>query len=137
MDQEKKLCQERHKQVKQSSKYRSNLKIIRNDKDIHLKYTLKLMDSLVNSIILYACEILTINAKLKKKFLAFEMKNFRKLLYLDRITNLEIVECILAWLTSAFTNILTTVKRRKLKSADMWPEKWTCQDNTWRWKHWR
>ena len=46
------------------------------------------------------------------------MKNFRKLLgitYLDRITNLEIVERISSSITSPFIDIFTTVKRRKLK----------------------
>ena len=46
------------------------------------------------------------------------MKNFRKLLgttYLDRITNLDTVERISSSITSPFIDILTIVKRRKLK----------------------
>ena len=38
--------------------------------------------------------------------------------YLDRITNLVIVERISSSLTSPFVDILTTVKRRKLKWYD-------------------
>ena len=58
------------------------------------------MDYLVNSFLytgVYACEIWTRTAELEKRILAFEKKNFRKLLdinYHDRITNLEIVERI-------------------------------------------
>ena len=102
----------------QASQAYSNLKIIWNDKDIRLKYKLKLMDSLVNSIFLYACETWTLTAELEKRILAFEMKNIRKLLgitYLDRVTNQEIIDRISSSLTSPFTDILTTVKRRKLK----------------------
>ena len=102
----------------QVSQAYSNLKIIWNDKDIRLKYKLKLMDSLVNSIFLYACETWTLTAELEKIILAFEMKNIRKLLgitYLDRVTNQEIIDRISSSLTSPFTDILTTVKRRKLK----------------------
>ena len=102
----------------QASQAYSNLKIIWNDKDIRLKYKLKLMDSLVNSIFLYACETWTLTAELEKRILAFEMKNIRKLLgitYLDRVTNQEIIDQISSSLTSPFTDILTTVKRRKLK----------------------
>ena len=39
----------------QASQACSNLRIIWNDRDIRLKYKLKLMDSLVNSIFRYAC----------------------------------------------------------------------------------
>ena len=81
----------------QASQAYSNLKIIWNDKDIRLKYKLKLMDSLVNSIFLYACETWTLTAELEKRILAFEMKNIRKLLgitYLDRVTNQEIIDRI-------------------------------------------
>ena len=102
----------------QASQAYSNLKIIWNDKDIRLNYKLKLMDSLVNSIFLYACETWTLTAELEKRILAFEMKNIRKLLgitYLDRVTNQEIIDRISSSLTSPFTDILTTVKRRKLK----------------------
>ena len=52
---------------------------------------------------MYACETWMLTAELEKRILAFEMKNFRKLLgitYLDRITNLEIVERISSPLTS-------------------------------------
>ena len=77
------------------------------------------MDSLINSVFfVYACEIWKLTAKLEKRILAFEMKNFRKLLditYLDRITNLEIVKPISSPLTNPFIDILTLVKRRKLK----------------------
>ena len=81
------------------------------------------MDSLVNSIFLYACETWPLTAELEKIIFAFEMKIFRKLLditYLDKIfyrniTNLEIVERVSLSLTIPFVDILTTVKMRKLK----------------------
>ena len=71
----------------------SNLKIIWNDKDIRLRYKLKLIESLVNSIFLYLCETWTLTAKLEKRILAFEIKNLRKLLgisYLDILIELRI-----------------------------------------------
>ena len=67
---------------------------------------------------MYACETWPLTAELEKRIFAFEMKNFRKLLditYLNRITNLEIVERVSLSLTIPFVDILTTVKRRKLK----------------------
>ena len=57
----------------------------------------------INSIFLYVCETWTLTDEFKKRILAFEMKNFRKLLgitYLERITNLEIVEQISSSLKS-------------------------------------
>ena len=66
----------------------------------------------------HACETWTLTAELEKRILAFEMKNIRKLLgitYLDRVTNQEIIDRISSSSTSPFTDILTTVKRRKLK----------------------
>ena len=70
------------------------------------------MYSLVNSIF----PIDTITVELEIRILAFEMKKFRKLLsitYLDRITNLEIVERISSSLI--MWGDLLKVKRRKLK----------------------
>ena len=76
------------------------------------------MSTCISPILLYACETWMLTSELEKRILAFKMKNFRKFIgitYLDRITNLEIVERISSSITSPFIDILTTVKRRKLK----------------------
>ena len=68
----------------------TRLKTIWSDKHISLSTKIRLMRSLVISVLLYACETWTLTAIILKKLQATEMRCFRKLLgisYSDHITN--------------------------------------------------
>ena len=76
-----------------------------------------LMRFLAMSIFLYACETWTITADIERRIQALEMRCFRKLLgisYRDRITNEE-VKTRIGNAIGPYEDLLTTVKRRKLK----------------------
>ena len=69
------------------------------------------MNSLVASIVLYACETWTLTPELETRIIKFETNNFRKLLgvtYKDRITNDEIRARISQ--AGRYTDLLTIVK---------------------------
>ena len=71
----------------------SRLNVIWYDKTLTLKLKIRLLQSLVNSIFLYACETWTITKELQRKITTLEMQCLRRLLnisYRDRITNIEI-----------------------------------------------
>ena len=71
----------------------SRLNVIWYDKTLKLKLKIRLLQSLVNSIFLYACETWTITKELQIKITTLEMRCLRRLLnisYRDRITNIEI-----------------------------------------------
>ena len=75
------------------------------------------MRSLAMSIFLYACETWTITADNERRIQALEMRYFRKLLgisYRDHITNEE-VKARIGNAIGPYEDLLTTVKRRKLK----------------------
>ena len=75
------------------------------------------MRSLVISVLLYACETWTLTADILKKLQATEMRCFRKLLgisYRDHITN-DAVRDRIRQAIGPYDDILTTVKKRKLK----------------------
>ena len=75
------------------------------------------MRSLVTSIFLHACESWTLTADLEKRIQATEMRCFRKILrisYKDHITNEEVRRRI-QQITGRYEDLLTTVKKRKLK----------------------
>ena len=75
------------------------------------------MRSLAMSIFLYACETWTITADIERRIQALEMRCFRKLLgisYRDHITNEE-VKVRFGNAIGPYEDVLTTVKRRKLK----------------------
>ena len=75
------------------------------------------MRSLAMSIFLYACETWTITADIERRIQALEMRCFRKLLgisYRDHITNEE-VKARIGNAIGPYEDLLTTVKRRKLK----------------------
>ena len=58
-----------------------------------MKLKIRLMQSLVNSNFLYACETWTIMKELQRKIKTLEMRCLRQLLnisYRDRITNIEV-----------------------------------------------
>ena len=78
---------------------------------------IRLMRSLAMSIFLYACETWTITADIERRIQALEMRCFRKLLgisYRDHITNEE-VKARIGNAIGPYEDLLTTVKRRKLK----------------------
>ena len=92
-------------------------KTIWNDRNIALSSKIRLMRSLVISIFLYACESWTLTADTERKIQAMEMRCVRKLLgitYRDHISNEE-VRNRTRQATGPHEDLLTTVKRRKLK----------------------
>ena len=96
----------------------TKLKTIWKDKNIALSSKIRLMRSLVISIFLYACETWTLTAELEKKILTTDMICFRRLLgnsYRDHVTNEEVVNRI-RQATGPYEDLLTTVKKRKLRS---------------------
>ena len=95
----------------------TKLKVIWNDKNIAISSKIRLMRSLAMSIFLYACETWTITADIERRIQALEMTCFRKLLgnsYRDHITNEE-VKSRIGNAIGPYEDLLTTVKRRKLK----------------------
>ena len=88
-----------------------------SDKHISLSSKIRLMRSIVISVLLYACETWTLTADILKKLQATEMRCFRKLLgisYRDHITN-DAVRDRIRQAIGPYDDILTTVKKRKLK----------------------
>ena len=95
----------------------TRLKTIWSDKHISLSTKIRLMRSLVISVLLYACETWTLTAIILKKLQATEMRCFRKLLgvsYRDHITN-DAVRDRIRQAIGPYDDILTTVKKSKLK----------------------
>ena len=68
----------------------SRLNVMWYDKTLKLKLKIRLLQSLVNSIFLYACETWTITKELQRKITTLEIRCLRRLLNRDRITNIEI-----------------------------------------------
>ena len=78
---------------------------------------MKLLHGLIQSIFLYASESWKLTAELQRKIQAVEMRCNRRLLgipYTDHITNDEVRKTISQHVTH-YEDLLTTVKRRKLK----------------------
>ena len=87
------------------------------DNNISLGPKVKLMRSLVISIILYACESWTLTAELEKRTQVFEMRCYRRLLnisYKDHVTN-EAVRRKIQAAIGEYDELLTLVKKRKLR----------------------
>ena len=92
-------------------------KVVWNDKNIAISSSIRLILSLVMSIFLYAREAWTITADAERRIQALEMRCFLKLLgisYRDHITNEE-VKARTGNAIGPYEDLLTTVKRRKLK----------------------
>ena len=71
----------------------ANLKVILKDKNIALNTKIRLLDSLIMPIFLYACETWTLTAETERKIQTMEMRSFRSLLgisYREHITNEEV-----------------------------------------------
>ena len=58
----------------------TKLKPVWNDRSIFFIFKIRLMRSLVTSVVLYACESWTLTAKLQRRMQAVEMKCYRKIL---------------------------------------------------------
>ena len=95
----------------------TRLKPIWKDKNITLRSKIRLMRSLVMSVFLYACETWILTAELQRRVQAMEMRCYRKILcisYKDHVTNEEVHNRIKQAI-GPYEDLLTTVKRRKLK----------------------
>ena len=94
----------------------SKLRNIWHDNNTSIGTKIRLMRSMVVSVLLYGCEAWTLNADLQRRIQALEMRCLRRLLgisYRDHITNEEVRKRI----TNAigpFESLLSIVKTRKL-----------------------
>ena len=103
--------------IAQATALVKKLKPIWKDNNISLGSKVKLMRSLVISILLYSCELWTLSSGLEKRTQAFEMRCFRRLLnisYKDHVTNEEVRRKIQA-ATGEYDELLILVKKRKLR----------------------
>ena len=103
--------------IAQATAALSSLKKIWRDRNITLRSKIRLLRSLVISIFLYACESWTLTADLQRRIQAMEMRCYRRLLnisYTEHITNVE-VRSRIERAIGPYEDLLTTVKRRKLK----------------------
>ena len=106
-----------HSRIAQTTAALARLQTIWNDRHISLSSRIRLMRSLVISVLLYACETWTVTPDILSKLQATEMRCFRKLLGIsnrDHITNDAVGDRIrqAIW---PYDDTLTTVKKRKLK----------------------
>eukprot|EP00794_Sanderia_malayensis_P013174 gene13174-biopygen10501 len=95
----------------------AKLSRIWNSSGISTTIKIKLMKSLIISIILYGCETWTYNKALKKKLAAFEMRCFWGILgitWKQRITNIEVNRRIIDKIGS-YEPLPKTARRRKLQ----------------------
>ena len=95
----------------------TRLKPIWNDQNITLGSKVRLMRTLIISILLYACETWTLTIELQRRIKAVEMRCYRRLLhisYKDHITN-EIVCTKIQTAIGPYEDLLTTEKKRKLR----------------------
>ena len=103
--------------IAQSTAAVTKLKVIWNDKDIPISSKIRLRCSLAKFIFLYAYGTWTITADIERRIQALEMRCFLKLFdiaYRDYITSEE-VKARIGNAIRPYEDLLTTVKRRKLK----------------------
>ncbi|WP_419593826.1 hypothetical protein, partial [Thiolapillus sp.] len=103
--------------IAQTTAALTRLKPVWTDKSISLSSKIRLMRSLVTSIVLYACESWTLTAELQRGIQAMEMRCYRKILhilYKDHVTNEE-VPAKIQQAIGPHGDLLTIVKRRKLQ----------------------
>ena len=102
--------------ISQTTAALTKLKPIWRDNNISLGSNVKLMLSLVISILLYARESWTLTAELEKKTQAFEMRCYRRLLnilYKDHVTNEDVRRKIQADI-GTYDELMAPVKKQKL-----------------------
>ena len=95
----------------------TRLRPIWNDQNITLRSKVRLMRTLIISILLYAYQTWTLTIELQRRIKAVEMRCYRRLLhisYKDHITN-EIVCKKMQAAIGPCENILITVRKRKLR----------------------
>ena len=95
----------------------SRLKIIWRHKNISLASKVKLMQTLILSTFLYACESWTLTAEIERRNQALEMRCYRRLLnisYKDHVTNKEVRNRIQNAI-GVHDDLLTIVKKWKLR----------------------
>ena len=98
----------------------TRLKPIWNDRNITLGSKVRLMRTLVISILLYACETWTLTIELQRRIKAVEMRCYRRLLhmsYKDHITN-EIVCTKIQTAIGPYEDLLTTVEKGSYDGTD-------------------
>ena len=103
--------------IAQATGARANLKVIWTDKNIALSTQIRLLRSLIISILLYACETWTLTAETKRTIQTMEMRSFRRLLsisYREHITNEE-VRSRVRQAIGPYKELLTIVTQRKLQ----------------------
>ena len=103
--------------IAQTTAALTRLKPVWNDRSFCLSSKIRLMRSLVTSILLYACESWTSTAELQKRIQAMEMRCYRKLLrisYKDHVTNEE-VRSKIQQAIGPHEDLMTIIKRRKLQ----------------------
>ena len=95
----------------------ARLKTIWRNRNIPLRTKVRLLHTLIISIMLYACEAWTLNADLQRRIQAVEMRCLRRLLgisYKDHVTNNEVRRRVTQQVRH-YEDLLTTVKKRKLR----------------------
>ena len=102
--------------IAQTTAALARLKTIWSDKHISLSSKIRLMRSLVISVLLYACETWTLTADILKKLQATEMRSLGNCLASHtEITSLTMQSDRIGQTIGPYDDILTTVKKRKLK----------------------
>ena len=105
------------KQLIRLNKQLSFVKIIWDDKNIDRSSKIRLLRSLVMSIVLFSCETWTLTAEIERKIQTVEMRSFRCLpgiSYKDHITHEEVRSRIRKAI-GPYEELLSTLKRRKMK----------------------
>ena len=95
----------------------TRLKPVWNDRSISLSSKIQLMRSLVTSIVLYACQLWTLTAEVKRRIQAVKMRCYRKILcisYKAHVTNEE-VRAKIQQAIGPHEDLLTIVKRCTLQ----------------------
>ena len=103
--------------IAQTTAALTRLKPVLFDTSISLSSRIRLMRSLVTSILLYACESWTLTTELQRRIQAMEMRCYRKILhisYKDHVTNEEVCAKIQQAI-GPHKDLLTIIKRRKLQ----------------------
>lgn len=103
--------------IAQTTAALAKLKPIWKDKNISLASKVRLLRSLVISILLYACETWTLTAELQKRIQSMEMRCYRRLMgisYTQHVTNEEVRQKI-SQAIGPHDDLLTTVIKRKLR----------------------
>ena len=103
--------------IAQATSALAKLTCLWKDKSIRLSSKIRLMRSLVTSILLYSCETWTVTNDIQNLIQSTEMRFFRRLLnisYKDHITNVEVQNRIKQAI-GPYQDLLSQVKRRKLK----------------------